>query len=59
MAMFDCAVALHNIDKARENVAESLVAIGAAQPGIFLSAAYTFFMQHSKVYSWEPHNLKK
>lgn len=50
MAMFDCAVTLGNVEVSREDVAESLSKIGIEQPTIFLSAAYTYLMQHSKVY---------
>lgn len=50
MAMFDCAVTLSNGEGAREDIAESLSKIGIEQPTVFLSAAYTFLMQHSKVY---------
>ncbi|KAM3720959.1 Maestro heat-like repeat-containing protein family member [Dirofilaria immitis] len=49
MAMFDCAVTLSSTEGAREDVAESLSKIGIEQPTIFLSAAYTFLMQHSKL----------
>lgn len=48
--MFDCAVTLNNQSEGREQVGDSLFEIGVAQPAIFLSAAYAFLMQHSKVY---------
>uniref|UniRef100_A0A915PME6 HEAT repeat protein n=1 Tax=Setaria digitata TaxID=48799 RepID=A0A915PME6_9BILA len=49
MAMFDCAVTLSSPEGARDDVAESLSKIGIEQPTIFLSAAYTFLMQHNKL----------
>ncbi|VDO56494.1 unnamed protein product [Brugia timori] len=47
--MFDCAVTLNSGEEPRENVADSLSKIGIEQSTIFLSAAYTFLMQHSKL----------
>ncbi|KAK6107053.1 hypothetical protein QQG55_26690 [Brugia pahangi] len=47
--MFDCAVTLSSGEEPRENVADSLSKIGIEQSTIFLSAAYTFLMQHSKL----------
>ncbi|VDM91567.1 unnamed protein product, partial [Onchocerca ochengi] len=49
MAMFDCAVTLNSAEGAREDVADSLSKTGIEQPTVFLSAAYTFLMQHSKL----------
>ncbi|KHN73012.1 Maestro heat-like repeat-containing protein family member 1 [Toxocara canis] len=49
IAMFDCATALPNVEGAREDVGASLVAIGTAQPSVFLSAAHAFLMQHNKL----------
>uniref|UniRef100_A0A0R3RI34 Importin-5 n=1 Tax=Elaeophora elaphi TaxID=1147741 RepID=A0A0R3RI34_9BILA len=49
MAMFDCAVTLNSGEGTREDVAESLCKIGIEQPTVFLSAAYTFLMQYSKL----------
>lgn len=49
--MFDCAVALNGTDGTREDVGKSLSKTGIEQPAIFLSAAYAFLMQHSKVSS--------
>lgn len=49
VAMFDCAVTLSSVEGSREDVAESLSKIGIEQPTVFLSAAYAFLMQHSKV----------
>ncbi|KAL3998802.1 hypothetical protein ACH3XW_16520 [Acanthocheilonema viteae] len=47
--MFDCAVSLSSVEGGREDVAESLSKIGIEQSTVFLSAAYTFLMQHSKL----------
>ncbi|VDM94933.1 unnamed protein product [Thelazia callipaeda] len=46
--MFDCAVTLIGTNGAPD-VSESLSKIGIEQPAIFLSAAYAFLMQHSKL----------
>ncbi|CAG9530361.1 unnamed protein product [Cercopithifilaria johnstoni] len=47
--MFDCAVTLSSAEESREDVAQSLSKIGIEQPTVFLSAAYTYLMQHSKL----------